>query len=35
MAPMLQFSSLVMADGCQRQNWTVCCHMLRRIVLNF
>ena len=27
--------SLVMAEGCQRQNWTVYCHMLRRVVLNF
>ena len=26
---------LVMAEGCQRQNWTVYRHMLRRVVLNF
>jgi len=27
--------SLVMAEGCQRQNWTVYCHMSRRVGLNF
>jgi len=27
--------SLVMAEGCQRQNGTVYCHVLRRVVLNF
>ena len=27
--------SLVMAEGCQRQNWTVYCHMLHHVVLNF